>query len=109
MAEGVVVVLLGEERFKKMAHTAWLKEYEFEVVFGISTDTYDGMGLIVDSNFNNQPTKNALTKVLQSFFGEYAQKVPVYSARKVDGKKLFTYTKEGKNIPELPTKSGLIH
>lgn len=109
MAEGVVIMLLGEERLKKQQHTDWLKEYEFDILFGISTDTYDGLGLVTSQNFDVKISKEELENVLQSLIGEYSQKVPVYSARKVDGKKLFEYPQSGQPAPELPIKTGTIH
>lgn len=109
LAEGVIIVLVGDERFKKMAHTSWLKEYEFEITFGVATDSFDGMGVTTHAAFDATVQRAQLEEALQSLVGPYAQKVPLYSARKVAGKRLYLYPKHGQPIPELPVKSGRIH
>ncbi len=48
MAEGVVVVLTGEDRFLKEKYSNSDKEYEFEILIGVSTDSHDLLGLIND-------------------------------------------------------------
>lgn len=109
LAEGVIIVLLGDERLKKEIYSKWKKEYEFEVAFGISTDSYDGMGLAVSSDFSKKITTAEITKVLNSLKGKYTQEVPLYSAVKVKGKKLFLYPNKGLSIPKLPKKTGQVY
>jgi tRNA pseudouridine55 synthase len=106
-----VIVLLGGERFNKLEYSSWKKVYEFEVAFGISTDSYDGMGLINDVNFLSTANigKQSISKVLKTLVGPYEQRVPLYSSQKVKGKKLFLYPKEGLPVPDLPTKKGAIY
>lgn len=110
MAEGVVVVLLGPERLNKKEFAKWKKEYVFEIVFGISTDTLDGLGLVEDFSFDHKPiVEDTLTSVLQSFAGSYKQKYPKYSAKKVLGKPLHWYSREEKlDSVNIPTKKGEI-
>jgi len=110
LAEGVILVLLGSERFNKSKFTDFHKEYEFEISLGIATDSYDGMGLITEYNNGSEKlTLGDLQLVVKGFVGDYTQKVPLYSARKVNSKKLFLYPKEKLTIPELPEKSGKIY
>ena len=52
LAQGVIIVLLDDERLKKYEYAHWPKTYEFEIVFGISTDTYDGMGIVTNKSFD---------------------------------------------------------
>lgn len=52
MAEGVIIVLLGEERYKKYELAGLKKTYEFEISFGFETDTFDGLGLTVSKHFS---------------------------------------------------------
>ena len=107
MAEGVVIILLGEERFKKYEYAKWLKTYEFEIVFGIQTDTYDGMGIITNT-FDIGILEEALVKTLHSFKGSYRQIVPIYSTLKVKGKHLHEHARAHSLVKNLPTRSGEI-
>ena len=109
LAEGVIIILSGPERFNKSKFSDLIKGYKFDIVFGISTDSYDGMGLILE--FSETPDLNdgLLEEIVKTFPGHYTQRVPLYSARKVNSKKLFLYPKEDLNPPELPEKSGEIY
>ena len=113
LAQGVIVVLTGEERFKKLDYSDCVKGYEFDITFGISTDSYDAMGLITKSNFKVEDTKlnkNIITTTLNTFISEnYIQTVPLYCGKKVKGKKLFMYPKNNLPNPDLPLKKGTIY
>ena len=113
LAEGVIIVLTGEERLKKIEYAGWKKTYEFEIAFGITTDSFDGMGLITDNRLNhgNKATfdMEQLSKVISKFKGHYEQEVPIYSAIKHQGKKLFHHAKAGNHIEQLPIKKGEIY
>ena len=106
MAEGVVIILLGDVRLKKYEYAAWPKTYEFEIVFGISTDTYDGMGVFQRFNLGS-PSEKQVKGVCREFIGSYSQKVPTYSAIKVRGKSLHTYAKNREHV-SLPERYGYI-
>ncbi|MFC1755841.1 hypothetical protein ACFLZK_00400 [Patescibacteria group bacterium] len=114
MAEGVIIVLLGDERLKKFEYAKWKKGYEFEIALGLSTDTYDGMGLITENSLNPQLLKDlskesedSIKKIANSFVGKYNQKVPPYSTKKIKGKHLHQITRNNEKIT-LPTKKGEI-
>ena len=81
--------------------TADDKEYIAGVKLGIETDSYDIDGNILDQKEvpNNLPIK----KVVQSFQKTYLQEVPIYSAVKVKGKKLYEYARNNIEV-ELPKK-----
>lgn len=114
MAEGVIIVLVGDTRFEKNKYSNGHKVYEFSITFGISTDSYDGMGLItsvtnaLNADLLQVPDEKAVSKILPPFIGKYIQTVPLYSAQKVNGKKLFMYPRLGEPSPALPTKQGEI-
>ena len=76
------------------------KEYIAEVEEGIITDTLDITGNIIDKN-NNMVSE--LENLITSFKKTYLQEVPVYSAVKVNGKKLYEYARSGIDV-ELPKK-----
>jgi len=112
MAEGVVIVLLGDERLKKKEYAKWKKGYEFEIAMGIETDTYDGMGLITDVSLNlgylEEVGKEKFQKITKSFIGNYTQKIPPYSTKKIQGKHLHQISRSNKKI-SLPIKKGEIY
>ncbi len=79
------------------------KEYVAEVLVGTSTDTYDIEGSIIEKTNHFDISKDSIIKVLDSFKGTYMQEVPIYSATKVNGKKLYEYARSGLEV-ELPSK-----
>ena len=94
MATGVLVVCVDEATKLVELITDTYKEYEAEITLGILTDTLDSEGNIIkeeDVNF----TKEEITKAINSMKGKYIQEVPIYSAIKVNGKKLYEYAREG--------------
>ena len=113
MAEGVVVVLLGEDRHKKYEYASWVKEYEFEVVLGLGTDSFDGLGLVTDVDFDAvgglDLGADVIDEVLVGFLGDYEQSVPPYSAIKVGGKPLHWYARCGElEGVKLPVRKGTV-
>lgn len=113
MAEGVVIVLVGDERNKKYEYAKWQKEYVFEVAFGIKTDSYDGLGLTEDTSIKRPDTKELLNKfedIPEEFIGDYTQDYPPYSAKSVEGKPLHWYARKNKlDEVTIPQKSGEIY
>ena len=83
------------------------KEYIAKVRLGIKTDTLDITGNILEER-KEDINKEELEKVLQSFIGEYSYEAPIYSAIKVNGKKLYEYAREGKKV-EIPIKDSYIY
>ena len=94
MATGVLVVCIGEATKLVELITDTYKEYEAEITLGILTDTLDSEGNTLkeeDVSF----TKEDIIKAINSMKGKYIQEVPIYSAIKVNGKKLYEYAREG--------------
>ena len=83
------------------------KEYIAKVRLGIKTDTLDITGNILEE-IKEDLNKEELEEVLQSFIGDYSYEVPIYSAIKVNGKKLYEYAREGKKV-EIPIKESYIY
>lgn len=104
LAEGLLLILVGEECKNKEKYLGLDKEYEVDVLFGFSTDTYDVLGLVTE--YDNQPKNIFLTKdVLKSFVGKFTQKYPAYSSKTINGQTLFSLSKNGKlNDEEIPKK-----
>ena len=95
LASGVVVVLLGEERFKKEEYTAGKKVYEVTALVGLSTDTHDLMGMVAAQRHVCCVSTAVVSETLASFVGEQEQMPPVFSAQMYQGKRLFQHAKDG--------------
>ena len=107
MATGVLVLCIGNALKVCELITANDKEYIAKVILGIETETLDTTSPIINTKKTNI-TKEEIEKVLNSFKGSYLQEVPKYSAVKINGKKLYEYAREGKEI-ELPKKMVTIY
>ena len=107
MATGVSVLCLGNALKVCELITTNDKEYIAKVILGIETETLDTTSPIINTKKTNI-TKEEIEKVLNSFKGSYLQEVPKYSAVKINGKKLYEYAREGKEI-ELPKKMVTIY
>lgn len=98
MAEGIVLVLVGEENKKRKEYEQLSKEYVFEVLFGISTDSYDVLGLITENA--PPPTSDALKKkvplIRKQFTGTITQPYPPYSSKPVNGKPLYWWARNNR-------------
>ena len=80
------------------------KEYVFEIVFGAATDTQDAYGRVTARDGHTRISAEALIRALPGFTGEQAQTAPVYSALKVDGRKMYDLAREGKAVsPRIRT------
>ena len=83
------------------------KEYVAKVRLGIKTDTLDITGNILEER-KEDLNKEEIEEVLQNFIGDYSYEVPIYSAIKINGKKLYEYAREGKKV-EIPIKDSYIY
>lgn len=97
IATGVLVICI--DRYTKLVERleSLEKEYIAEIKLGIKTDTLDITGQILD-NRECQVDKDNLIKVLNSLVGKYKQVIPKYSAKKINGKKLYEYARENIDI-----------
>lgn len=95
-AEGVLPICIGKAT-RLIEYLDDDKEYLATIQFGAKTDTYDLEGNIVE-HFDKKVTEKEVMAALTSFDGEISQIPPIYSALKVDGKKLYEYAREGKTV-----------
>ncbi len=94
MAQGIVVVLTGDDRFKKATFSSWKKKYEFEVLFGVNTDSYDLLGITNDIKIPElERITSALEKLIPKFIGPQKQTQPKFSSQRIDGKSGFDLAK----------------
>ena len=96
-AEGVLPVCIGRATKVCDILTDKDKVYEAVMLLGVETDTQDTSGKIL-KELPAEASEAAVRDVIFSFVGEYAQIPPMYSALKVNGKKLYELAREGKAV-----------
>ena len=97
LATGVLVCLFG--KYTKLVNliTSYEKEYVATIKLGIKTDTLDITGNIIDKKEVNI-TKEKIEEVFNNFPKKYYQTVPLYSAVKINGKKLYEYARNNEKV-----------
>lgn len=104
MAHGLMIYLKNEECKKMNSYLASKKTYNFKILFGIETDSYDILGKIMKNN-NKIVTETELKQNLKLFTGTYNQKFPPFSSKRVNGKPLWKHTLENNiNDIKIPSK-----
>lgn len=96
-ATGVLPVCLGSATKLCDMLTDKDKEYIAKVQLGVITDTQDMTGTVLKEKEVNV-TESQVREAIQSFVGSYEQIPPMYSALKVNGKKLYELAREGKEV-----------
>ena len=102
-AEGVLPVCLGKGTKLCDMLTGTKKQYQVSFVFEKETDTEDIWGTVTKTHGplkEDAPIKDTIL----SFIGEYDQVPPMYSAKKINGKKLYELAREGKVIERKPER-----
>ena len=104
MATGVLPVLLGEYTKLSKYLIEHDKTYVAKLKLGVKTTTGDIEGEVTESKEFDKCIleKSNVEKVLNSFIGKQKQMPPMYSAIKVNGKKLYEYAREGKTVKVEP-------
>ena len=99
MATGVLILGVGSGTKSLGGFLECTKSYEAVILFGAATDTYDAVGKIVAKKSYDHVTKAAVEEALDKFRGKIMQRPPIFSALKVQGKPLYQYAREGKEVP----------
>lgn len=99
MATGVLILGVegGTKSLQKFLECT--KTYDTTVVFGAATDTYDVLGKVLRRAPHGHVTRSAVEEALKKFRGKIMQRPPLYSALRMEGKRLYEYAREGKEIP----------
>lgn len=95
MAEGKLLVLIGDECKRQEKYRGLDKEYRIEVLLDISTDTGDVLGMPTHEGKETSPTESAIRQALKNQVGTKQVAYPAYSSKTVTGKPLFQYALEG--------------
>ncbi|KAL8760214.1 MAG: hypothetical protein Q9199_000237 [Rusavskia elegans] len=99
MATGVLIVGVGKGTKRLQDFLTCTKTYEATVLFGAATDTYDVLGKVLSKAPYTHLSRENVEAALNKFRGSITQKPPLYSALRMDGKRLYEYAREGKEIP----------
>ena len=104
LAEGVLPILIGKGTLCSKYLINHDKKYFVKLQLGIKTETADKEGKIVETQNvdKNILNKENVINILNSFIGKQEQIPPIYSAIKVNGKKLYEYARNGKNVEIKP-------
>jgi tRNA pseudouridine55 synthase len=104
-ATGVMAVLVGRATRLAQFLDKDQKEYDLLVKFGYETDTGDRTGNRRERDPNYQPrtiTPDDLIRVISNYMGEISQMPPMYSAKKIDGQKLYELARRGEEVARQP-------
>ncbi|MES3006053.1 MAG: hypothetical protein V4664_03850 [Patescibacteria group bacterium] len=111
LASGVLLVLAGEEANRdRKEYLGLSKTYEVEVLFGVSTDTYDVLGLVMDTKAYDI---GGITETVESSARDVSNfnemEYPPFSSKPVNGKSLFQWAREGRlGEISIPKQEGKI-
>jgi tRNA pseudouridine55 synthase len=108
LAHGVLVLLADDAIKQKETFLTMQKEYVFEVLLGVQTDTYDYLGLITDMRYIAPPinVNSYVRSFVNNLVGKSEQPYPPYSSKPVEGKPLFQWAREDKlSEIHIPTRT----
>ena len=98
MATGVLPVCIGKSTRVIEYLDMDIKKYRCKMILGLETDTQDIWGEVLKRESTDGITEEDVRKALGTFHGVISQKPPMYSALKVNGKKLYEYAREGQEV-----------
>lgn len=98
MATGLMVLLVGK-RYTTLSDQLITsdKEYLAEITLGSATDSYDAEGVVTETS-SHIPTLDQVTEALKAFQGTIQQTPPMFSAKKINGKKLYDLARQGVTV-----------
>lgn len=106
LAEGVLILCLGKATKLADIIVSKEKEYRCTMLLGLETDTEDVTGKVIRETESVKVTslsEETIREVISSFIGEQKQVPPIYSALKINGRKLYDYARSGESV-EIPAR-----
>lgn len=102
-ATGVLILLVGRESTKRSQELMKQdKIYRTKLKLGYISDTYDKDGVIQEYNTQKVPTRLEIDQIIASFIGDISQIPPMYSAIKINGKKMYELARKGQKVDIPP-------
>ena len=102
LATGILPILIGKGTKISKYLIEHDKTYIATIKLGIKTTTGDLEGEIIKKDDNININDNIIKNVLETFIGKQKQKPPMYSAIKINGKKLYEYARSGTSVEIIP-------
>ena len=106
-AEGVLIIGTGKDTKRLQNISNNTKSYEAKLVLGAKTDTLDNEGKIIENKIIPDLEISKIVSVLRSFVGDYNHLPPMYSAKKVNGIRLYKLARKNKTIKRDPILSNI--
>ena len=104
-ATGLLLLAISRESTKKLVNFTKLdKKYIAKLKFGVETDTYDKKGQITKKYDCTKLKRKNIKEILKKFHGEQLQVPPMFSAKKINGQKLYKLARNGQTTERRPTK-----
>jgi tRNA pseudouridine55 synthase len=108
-AEGVLIIGTGQDTKKLTSITAEDKSYTATIKLGEITNTLDTEGEIIETQLVPDLSQMAIEKALNSFLGNSLQTPPMYSAKKVNGQRLYTLARKNIEVKREPVEIMVKH
>ena len=102
LAKGLLPICVGKGTRLMENVLQGRKRYQVEIMLGAVTETYDAEGTIEITGSTDGLSRPEIEQCMQAFIGEIQQIPPMYSAVKVDGKRLYKLARAGKSVPRQP-------
>lgn len=102
LASGVLILCVGNATKLSRYLTTDTKKYCAKIILGFSTDTFDLEGRIVEERKDFSISDELIDNAINSFLGKSMQTPPIYSAIKINGKKLYDYAKSNEKVKIEP-------
>ena len=110
MASGKLLILIGDECKRQSEYHGLDKTYEFEVLFGVQSDSGDVLGLVTECDVPRETDKATLQNVATNFVGDVTFPYPKFSSKTIEGKPLHTWTLEGRlDEVDIPTYTSTVY
>lgn len=99
LASGLLICAIGRSATKRIdSFQKQDKTYLADIELGKKSDTYDLEGVIKEIEVRERPKKKEITKTLKTFIGEIDQVPPIYSAKKIEGRRAYELARCGEKV-----------
>ena len=108
-AEGILIIGTGKDTKVLSSISNNPKTYKAKLVLGSTTDTMDNKGKIIERKIIPRLEMAKVNSVIKSFVGDYKHYPPMYSAKKVNGVRLYKLARENKIVKRNPILSNILN